>query len=276
MTPRQRIRLQAEWWPAACRAQGWKTSDRDLRLRVCAWAVSLANPTQLSLLEAINSDRQPPRKLESTNDLNNTDDVDRVKACLGMLADSVKLTGEVGQPQFGSARRKRDVIRAHLKCLALYHPTPRRLLAQLVSDMFDSRDRGAGQAPLTIRDLTDDVQIYRDKKTRELREGPSQLERLLMRFSKMVNDARNKNELQPAYKQLQGTEPLTIHEMKWTAGVYCDCSYCNGLRARGKAPIIPPLPVEENWSDFDPELEPATAADCELGAGTNEEGVNPF
>lgn len=264
MTDRQRIALQADWWPAACRVQGWKTSDRNLRLRVCMWAVSLVNPTQLELLDAINSDRVPQRWLASTNDLDSKEDVDRVKACLGMLAENLKLTGEVGQPLFGSACRKRDKIRSHLKCLTLYHPAPRRLLVDLIADMFN-RWRRAGQAPLTIRDLTDDVQVYRDKNTKELREGPSQLERLLMRLSKMVNDARNKNELQPAYKHLQGTAPLTIHEMKWTANVYCDCKTCDILRARGKAPIIPPLPVEENWSDFDPELEPATCADPELG-----------
>ena len=275
MTNNQRIALQADWWPAACRAQGWKTSDRALRLRVCAWAVSLENPTQLSLLDAINSDRTPVRELESTNDLDNKADVDRVKACLGMLADSVKLTGEVGQPQFGSARRKRDVIRSSLKCLALYHPAPRKLLAKLVGDMFE-RYRSTGQKPLTIRDLTDDVQIYIDRKTRLPKEGPSQLERLVMRFAQIVNDARNKNVLMPAYAKLQGQVPLTIHEMKLTAGVFCDCKYCCDLRARGRAPIVPPLPVVENWSDFDPELEPANAADCELGNIQSEEPDQPF
>ena len=236
MTDRQRITLQADWWPAACRAQGWKTSDRNLRLRVCMWACSLENPTQLELLEAINSDRQPVRWLDSTSDLDSKEDIDRVKACLGMLADNVKRTEEVGQPQIGSARRKRDKIRSHLKCLALYHPAPKQLIAILIDDMFN-RWRKAGQAPLTIRDLTDDLQVYKDKKTQQLRDGPSQLERLMMRLSQMVNDARKKNELQPAYQHLQGTEPLTIHEMKLTAGVYCDCAICEKLRAAGKAPI---------------------------------------
>ena len=275
MTKPQLISLQSRWWPAAARAQGWKVSDRDLRLRVCAWAVSLQNPTQLELIEAINSDRQPPRWLESTNDLDSKDDVDRVKACLGMLSDSVKLTGEVGHTEIGAARRKRDRIRSHLKCLALYHAAPRRLLADLIADMFN-RFRQPGQAALTIRDLTDDEQFYFDKKNRVNRPGPSQLERLLMRLAKIVNDARNENKLQPAWQHLQGTEPLTIHEMKLTAEVFCDCSICDRLRARGLAPVLPPVTVAEKWTDFDPE--PELDQDCELGpvsVGLGEEG-NPY
>ncbi|MEI8288816.1 MAG: hypothetical protein WCH99_05040 [Verrucomicrobiota bacterium] len=266
MTEPQRISLQARWWPAACRAQNWKTGDRNLRLRVCAWAVSLQNPTQLTLLEAINSDRQPDRWLESTNDLDNKSDVDRVKACLGMLADNLKAADEVGRPQIGVARRKRDVIRSSLKCLALYEAQPRRFLASLVNDMFNH-----GRPGVTIKDLTGDPNIKAGGK-----EGPSDLQRLMMRMQQVVNDKRNANVLVPPYTHLQGAEPLTIHEMKWTAGVQCNCKFCDDLRARGKAPLLPPLPVVENMADFDPELEPASDADCELGAGVSEETVNPF
>lgn len=267
MTEGQRIALQSKWWPAACRAQGWKTSDRDLRLRVCMWACSLTDPTQLSLLEAINSDRQPERWLESTNDLDNGEDVDRVKACLGMLADSVKLTEEVGQPQFGSARRKWDVIRDHLKCLGLYEPHPRRFLAHLIQDMFSAK-----LGPdITIKELTD-VGGFGDSKGRK----PSDLQRLVMRLAQIVNDKRNENRLVPPYTHLQGAAELTIHEMKITAGVFCDCRFCNVLRARGETPIVPPLPVEENWADFDPELETANGADPELGNTQMEEAENPF
>ena len=267
MTPRQRITLQADWWPAACRAQGWKTGDRNLRLRVCAWAVSLENPTQLELLAAINSECEPVRLLISTNDLDNGADVDRVKACLGMLADSLKSTGEVGRPQFGSARRKRDVIRSSLKCLALFESHPKRYLAALVQDMFASK-----LGPdVTIKELTD-AGGDGDFKGRK----PSDLQRLLMRLAQIVNDKRNANVLAPAYTHLNSPTPLTIHEMKWEAGVECDCKDCRDLRAAGRGPIIPPLPGEENLTDFDPELEPATDADCELGPGHSEEGGDPF
>jgi hypothetical protein len=252
MTKGQRIALQADWWPAACRKQGWETSDRELRLRVCSWAVSLPDPTQLSLLEAIRSDRQPERQLESTNDLNNKEDIDAVKACLGMLSDDLKKTGEVGQPQFGAGRRKRDVIRGHLRCLALFEEHPRRFLNTLVADMFNHRRPG-----LTIRDLTDDINIRQDGT-----ESPSDLERLVMRMAAVVNQKRNQNTLSAAYRHLQGTEPLTIHEMKIVAGVPCDCSICAKLRAAGRGPILPPLPVVENWTDFEPEPVESGQPEC--------------
>ena len=92
----------------------------------------------------------------------------------------------------------------------------------------------------------------------------------------MVNDARNKNEFVPAYRHLQHSEPLTIHEMKWEAGVACDCKRCCAMRAAGKGPLLPPLPVEEDWSDFDPELEPAATADPELGADIGGDPNVPF
>ena len=102
MTTKQSIALHADWWPAACRAQGWKVADRELRLRVCMWAVSLTNPSQQTLVEAIKSDRQPERWLESTNDLDNAADVDRVKACLGMLADDLKQIQTAGISNCGN------------------------------------------------------------------------------------------------------------------------------------------------------------------------------
>jgi len=47
-------------------------------------------------------------------------------------------------------------------------------------------------------------------------------------------------------------------------------------RSRGRAPILPPLPVTENWSDFDPELETANYADPELGSDHGTSEGNPF
>lgn len=274
MTPRQRIALQADWWPAACRTQGWKTGDRNLRLRVCMWAVSLVNPTQLELLDAIISDRVPARWLASTNDLDSKEDVDRVKACLGMLADKLKETGEVGRPEIGRARRLRDVIRDQIKCLALYHPRPRAYVAEIIDDKFNSwRQFGP---PLTIKDLTDDLIVRKDKKTGKPKEIPSQLDQLVMRLAAVVNQKRNENVLMPAYAHLQRPRPLTIHDMKIAAKVPCTCAECGRRRAHGLIPALLPPGEAENWSDFDPELEPATMADPELGvdAGFNEN--NPF
>ena len=262
MTPKQRITLQADWWPAACRSQGWKPNDRALRLRVCAWCVSLDNPTQHELLQAIQSDLEPRRPLQSTNDLDSKGDIDRVKACLLMLADDLKRTQEVGKPKIGSARRKRDVIRSSLKCLALFEAQPKRFLASLVNDMFNH-----GRPGLTIRDLTDDPNI-RDGG----HEGPSELERLVMRLAQVVNDKRNRNELVPAWQHLHLPDrPLTIHEMKVAAGVFCDCAACS--RKRAGEPSVPVPVAEEDWTDFEPELEHAVD---EFGGDSGTEEGDPF
>lgn len=238
MTTPQRIKLQADWWPAACRAQGWKTSDRDLRLRVCAWAVSLENPTWLELLDAINSDRTPARWLESTNDLDNKGDIDAVKACLGMLADKTKETGEVGRPEIGRARRLRDMIRDQIKCIGLYHPQPRAFVAEIINDKFN---RARRMGTLTIRDLTDDPIILRDG-----REIPSQLDQLVMTLGGCLNGSGKKHQRQ-GFRVTSGD---TLHDMKMKAGVRCDCAAC-----RWPWPAISMIPVaEENWSDFDPEV----------------------
>lgn len=267
MTERQRIALQADWWPAACRAQGWKVSDRVLRLRVCAWAVSLMNPTQLELLEAINSDRRPARQLESTNDLDNKEDVDRVKACLGMLAENLKLTGEVGQPQIGRARRLRDVIRDQIKCLGVYIPRPRAYVAKLIDDKFNSwRTYGPH---LTIKDLTDEPIFRTDKNTGEVKELPSQLDQLVMTIGGCLNGSGKRGQRR-GFRVEAGD---TLHEMKMKAGVRCDCAQC---QKASPARILPPLPIEEDWSDFDPELETVSCSDPELGCAETEESNTPF
>lgn len=256
MTANQRVALNAEWWPAACRSQGWKPSDRDLRLRVCAWAVSLENPTQLELLNAINSDQQPKRLVESANDLDSREDIDRVKACMLMLADDVAKTQEVGKPKIGSARRKRDALRDLIKCIGVYHPRPRAYVAEIINDKFNSwRKYGA---PITIRDLTDDPVFLRDG-----REIPSQLDQLLYTVSACLNGS-GKRGRKAGFRVVSGD---TLHAMKMKAGVFCDCAECCKRR------LSPPTPpAEENWSDFEPELEMAVD---EFG-GSGGEDADPF
>lgn len=251
MTNNQRIALQAEWWPKACAAQGWKTGNRELRLRVCMWAVSLDNPTQLELLAAINSDRTPARWLASTNDLDNKADVDRVKACLLMLADDLEKTHEVGKPFIGSARRKRDIIRSLIKCIGVYHPRPRAYVAEIVNDKFNSWRRHG--TPLTIKDLTDDPIILKAG-----REIPSQLDQLIYTISACLNGSgklRGKKRVRLGFRVAAGH---TLHEMKTAAGVFCDCAECaKSNRGRPQVPLVPAL--EENWSDFEPETESENA-----------------
>ncbi len=74
MTYNQRISLFAERWPAACAAQGWDANDRAFRLDVISQAVG--------------------RRITSARQLNNTVDIDRVYAHLGMLATNVAATIE--------------------------------------------------------------------------------------------------------------------------------------------------------------------------------------
>ncbi len=248
MTQKQRISLQADWWPAACRSQGWNPKDRDLRMRVCAWAVSLENPSQLELLNAINSELAPSRPLVSTNDLDNGKDVDRVKACLGMLADDTKAADEVGRPELGSARRKRDVIRDLVKCVGVYHERPRAYLASIIDDKFNSWRKYGPK--LTIRDLTDELIIIKGG-----REIPSQLDQLIYTLSACLNGSGKLRGGKRSRLGFRVAAGQTLHEMKSAAGVFCDCAECAKQQRR---PLVPAL--EENWSDFEPEVELAEAS----------------
>ena len=261
MTHNQRVKLQSFWWPQACRAQGWKSSDRALRLRVCSWCVSLANPSLPSLLRAINSSDFPSRILMSTSDLDSRGDIDAVKSCLLMLSDDLKTAAEVGHPEYGSARRKRDVIRSSVKCLGMFEEHPRRYLASVVRDMFNG-----GREGLTIRDLTDDPVIRTNGS-----EGPSELERLVMRMAQVVNQKRNENVLVARFARLQENEPLSIHRMKLAVGVFCDCASC--CRKRAGVMIPPAVFSEEDWADFEPELEMAID---EFGGVAVGDGGDPF
>ena len=108
---------------------------------------------------------------------------------------------------------------------------------------------GAAFGPdVTIRELTD-VEGAVSRFTGRPR--PSDLDRLLMRLAAVVNAKRNGNLLVGEFKKLQGTAPLTLHEMKLTAGVACSCAIC----ARIKRPLVPAIPGDENWDDFDAETE---------------------
>ena len=235
MTKAQRITLNADWWPAACRAQGWKTSDREFRILVCSWCVSLDNPTLIQLLDAIRSEGEPRRCLNSTSELNNTDDIDRVKSCLGMLASNLDSTKEVGHPEIGRARRIRDTIRDQLKCLALYHPNPQGFVAEIIKDKFR---RGSRHEPLTLDDLTDAPIVFtRDGVTREI---PSQLDQVMMRLADALNGQPNKRHpnRKPGFR-IQAEH--TLHDMKTLAGVYCDCVDCCKRRAMNARPAVPAM-----------------------------------
>jgi hypothetical protein len=93
MTTKQRMSILVDRWPAACRAQGWNKSDRELRLSVISSAVG--------------------RPVNSLNDLDNSRDIDAVYAALGRLTDNVGRTVEVDNDEPGYRRRILWLVRKH-------------------------------------------------------------------------------------------------------------------------------------------------------------------
>lgn len=119
MTKNQRIHLMRDLWPAACRAQGWAPNDRARRIALCGLALG--------------------RKLQSTNEINSTDEFDRVKAHLLMAADNIQGAQEVDHPEAGDARRWRFMLERMVKCLAVYVGDTEAYLKPILSDQFGGR-----------------------------------------------------------------------------------------------------------------------------------------
>ena len=99
MTTKQRITIFADWWPAACAAQHWNPNDRPLRLQIISQAVG--------------------RPVASMGDLDNSADVDQVKAYLLFLADNIDGAREVDTTELGERRRYLWRIRRHSTSLAI-------------------------------------------------------------------------------------------------------------------------------------------------------------
>ena|ERR1700690_415997 len=97
MTTKQRITIVADWWPAACRCQHWNPNDRPLRLQIISQAVG--------------------RPVASMNDLDNTGDIDQVKAYLLFLSDNIDGPPEIANPEPGERRRYLWLIRRHSRSL---------------------------------------------------------------------------------------------------------------------------------------------------------------
>ena len=176
----------ADLWPDACRSRGWNPNDRDLRLTVLSQAVK--------------------RPIKSANDLNRTDDFDKVKAYLGFAADDIDATTETDHPEIGRARRLRDQIRDQVSCLRLYHPNPEAYLAKIVTSKFPSCD---------IDDLTDEPTFCMARS----QPGPSELEQVLMAMARSIQSKRK-------------SAGHTLHQMKTAAGIPCDCARCRGTKTK--------------------------------------------
>lgn len=203
MTPKQRTRLMAYWWPAACRAQGWNSDDRALRLQVLSAAVK--------------------RPLETASDLDSTKDIDAVKAHLQALTDNLAAAIETGDPTIGEARRLRNVIMAETRpCLALYEKENTAHFIQTVIEgliRWNITDRPTRVA--TLDDL-DGKPIYRRTgPCHALKESPSQLHQAMMTLNARLHAKRK-------------AAGHSIHDMKTLAGIKCDCSPCSKRR---RAPV---------------------------------------
>lgn len=189
MTDPQRIKLMSDWWPKACRAQGWQSGDRALRLRVLGEAVK--------------------RRIESATELDTREDIDAVKAHLGMLADHVAAAIETDHPEEGRARRLRVAIRGQLKCLGLYHPDPAGYLTEIIRDKFK---RGSRAEPLTIDDLTASPRHFTDR-AGKIREIPSALDQVVMTLGRAIQQKRK-------------AADHSVHDMLTRSGLACHCKAC--------------------------------------------------
>lgn len=201
MTTPQRITLMADWWPRAAKAQGWNPSDRVKRMEVLSAAVK--------------------RTLGSASELNSREDIDAVKAHLGMLADNVQMTIESDRPEIGRARRLRSAIGEQLKCLAVYHADTGAWLASVIQDKFK---HGSRAEPLGLSDLTAVPKYFTDRRG-VLRESPSQLDQVMMTLAGAIQTKRK-------------ASGDSVHDMKIKAGVACVCKRCEmeGVE-RGPSPV---------------------------------------
>jgi hypothetical protein len=158
MTKSQRITLMAEWWPAACAAQGW-TDTREKRLEVLSAAVG--------------------RSLQTANDLDSTGDIDRVKAHLARLADKLGPMLKHETPGEDRAVRLRFAIGEQLRCLGVYHPAPEAYLAVILRDKFGVSDLGSLDAAPVV-----------DWRSGTRREGPSELDQVVMTLARAIQSKR--------------------------------------------------------------------------------------
>lgn len=252
MTTKQRIKMMAEWWPAACAAQGWREGDRELRLRVMALAISFAFQDQQEFREALadfdNLYTHPKfRRIKSANELNETTDVDAVKRVLLMMGDNLKGADEVAHPEHGQSRRFRDVLRDHMRCLAIYPLAQpmgmagaRRMVEELANDKFNHNHR---VERIAIEDVSDAPVFYTDK-AGVRREGYSHLEQLVMSVARVLNG-------KTGFRSRAGH---SMHDMLTSAGLPCGCRKCVGSGRVFLAPAV---------AEIDPQPEEVSAeADC--------------
>ena len=240
MTTKQRITMMADWWPHACEVQGWRQEDRELRLRVMSLAVSFAFTSQREFREALSNyealqDKSGFRHLKSANELNVTSDVDSVKRVLLMMGDNLAGADEVARPEHGAARRYRDVLRDHVKCLALYpldQPMGRAGAEAFVQEILNDKfNHGRRHEHMTIEDVDDAPRFVTNKYSGKPEEKPSQLEQLVMTVAQRLNG-------KSGFRAKAGH---SMHDMLTSAGLPCACKACCQGRVRVvRAPVAAP------------------------------------
>lgn len=131
MTTAQRIKLMSHWWPAACRAQGWAASDRELRLRALALCVAREHWSVIEFREAL----ECIEPLASASELNTTTDMDAVIRTLGLLADD--LAAGMDNAEMGARRRLCHKLSGY----------PLAYVAKLARDKFGTDDLDTLRSP---------------------------------------------------------------------------------------------------------------------------------
>lgn len=241
MTSKQRITMMADWWPQACESQGWRQTDRELRLRVLSLAVSFAFTCQQEFRAAlvdydllrVSPGKASFRDLKSANELNVTTDVDAVKRVLLMMGDNIKGAEEVARPEHGQSRRYRDLLRDQRKCLAIY-PLDKPMgssgaeafIQAILNDKFN---HGRRHENMTLEDV-DDAPRFAPNSGGEMVEKPSQIEQLVMTVAQRLNGKNG----------FRATAGHSMHEMLASAGLPCACKACCIARARVPRPFFVP------------------------------------
>lgn len=263
----------------AATIQGWKKSDRTLRLKVFSLAVTFGEfSDQLEFRDALeNYDlirSHPPanvqfRHLESATELNHTTDVDAVKTALLMLADNLNAAREQGKPEFGAARRWREVIADHQKCLALFplhQPMGMAGAEAFIQTLINYKFNYGKVGKITLEDLDERPGFGPNKKTGKMEEKPSQVEQLLWTVNARLNG-------KTGFRAKAG---FSMHDMYLSAGLPCSCKLCFLSNQRSLMAGF----AEGNSLVMErpnaPQLKPAGSINPDLGAEGLSEEETPF
>lgn len=191
-------------WTRACRVNNWPKDDRDFRLQKLSEAVG--------------------RPIQSTSELNSTDDTDRVFDFLRSAADDLNATQAVDDPDAGRRRRLIYNIREVESELAAY-PAHDPMGAEGVRNLVRSLCADIGNKGRSLRVEIKDVEDLSAKpitftKKGTLRKIPSQLDQLLVTLNRMLgkykkeerewveDEKRAQNEPDAQEHDFSNTEPV--------------------------------------------------------------------